>query len=198
MSRHAHQNLRETFGSFVRDARKGGKLTTAQLAKLVNTTRPHISTIENGTANIKSGLVDKLAKHLIHTAGPLLPISDTAGAKLRQAREQTGRSIEQVAQMTGLTAYTVGRIERQGSITTIDTVERIARILDCSPLDILAPESFLFDGGYREVIHARTATSGKLQALAQQFAEDFLALPEREQSVLLQTLEIFKSKSRRR
>ena len=58
------------------------------------------------------------------------------GARIRDARVKAGRTIEDVAMLSGLHFNTVGRIERGQSEASAEQVLRIARVLDVPPVSL--------------------------------------------------------------
>lgn len=59
------------------------------------------------------------------------------GANLRQARQQLGMSQEQVAELSGVHATEVSRIEAGKRDPRVSTVERLARAVKLKPGQLL-------------------------------------------------------------
>ena len=58
------------------------------------------------------------------------------GARIRDARVKAGRTIDDLAKLTGLHFNTVGRIERGQSEANAEQVLRLARVLDVPPVTL--------------------------------------------------------------
>ncbi len=59
-------------------------------------------------------------------------------ANLRQLRQSKGLSQDQLAHLAGIHRTYVGAVERCEKNISIDSMERLARALDCSVRDLLA------------------------------------------------------------
>ena len=59
------------------------------------------------------------------------------GTRIREARTSQSLSQERLAELAGLSHTYIGRLERGEKQASIDTLVRVARCLDVSPLDLL-------------------------------------------------------------
>ena len=65
--------------------------------------------------------------------------TETFGARLKARRLRTGLTIERLGVSAGLTANTVGRLERGATnLPTLTTMQRLADALDCDVLDLVS------------------------------------------------------------
>lgn len=66
-----------------------------------------------------------------------MPLAETFGQNVREARLRGGITLEALAHEVGLSYSYVGEIERGRRNPTLAVVERIAAALKCSPLLLL-------------------------------------------------------------
>lgn len=63
------------------------------------------------------------------------------GSNLRHIREKQKISQEELAALSGLNRAYIGYIEREERKPSLDTIEKIARVLDVEPYVLLLPKS---------------------------------------------------------
>jgi transcriptional regulator with XRE-family HTH domain len=75
-------------------------------------------------------------------AGPLSKeLRASLGNNFREARTRKGLSQQQIAAATGITQGRIARIELGQVNVTLETIMRIARVVDSDPLHLLRPPS---------------------------------------------------------
>lgn len=85
-------------------------------------------------------------------APPSDPLANRLAARLRTARKARGLSLDQAAQLSGVSRSMVSQIERGASSPTVATLWNLARALGLDPGALLAPE-----GGAVAVTRAQAA-----------------------------------------
>jgi len=67
-----------------------------------------------------------------------MPVESNIGKRLRQRRQEVGMSLRRLAQMTDLTASFLSQVERGKANLSLNSLNRIARMLDVSLLYFLS------------------------------------------------------------
>jgi len=67
----------------------------------------------------------------------IMRMAEIFGDNVRKARLERGMTLESLATAVGLAYSYMGGIERGQKNPTLDVVERIAKVLDADPLDLL-------------------------------------------------------------
>jgi len=131
------QNLRIEFSAYVRSARQAQGLTIQEMAAQMGIHRARLSQLERAVHNITFATMDALVAHLVYSAGPMRPYSQTIAERVSQAR--AGRfSQERLSELAGLSVNFVNSLERGQANSSIDQIEALAVALGIDGLDLIA------------------------------------------------------------
>lgn len=146
-------------GPLIKELRKNLKMTQAQLAEQLGVSKTSITSWECGLYSPEGENLDKLVKFFGVSAdyllgigelktdaaqGPAPSYKDNLGKRLTKARKKAGLNQTQLAELIGLSRYTICNWEKGRSAPGIDDLQRIADTLKIavnSLLDAPSPAS---------------------------------------------------------
>lgn len=127
--------------TFIRDWRKHRGLTCQDIADRTGLTQGAISHVERGARGYRQATLEAIARALGCTPVDLLtgpPAATTCPIFIREWRLHRGLTLQDVADKTGITHATIGRVERGKIAYTRDTIEAIADAMNCLPGQLLS------------------------------------------------------------
>ncbi|MGB9839784.1 helix-turn-helix domain-containing protein [Thermovenabulum sp.] len=133
-------------GSLIRQLRKNRKLSLKELAEKTGLSVSYLSEIETGKKKPSLEVVQKLADALnvsveafFNNAGevsnPEKPLS--IGEKIRLFRQSKNLSLEELAELAGISASYLCQIEKGNVLPSLSTLTGLTKFLDIKPEELL-------------------------------------------------------------
>lgn len=120
-------------GERLRLLRQDRGLTLAEAAEEAGISPSYLSEIERGAVYPSTQTLKRLADSLGVPVSALVGEGGLLGAKLREAREQQGLTQAELAREAGVSPGLIGQIEHGRVQPSLETVEKIAKVLGVSP-----------------------------------------------------------------
>lgn len=122
-----------SLGQKIRMARENKNWSLGELAKKTNLSVSYLSEIERGSVLPAINTVRNIAKVLDIPISTLIGKATSLGSKLKKAREEQGYTQAELAEKAGVSAGLIGQIENNKVQPSLQTIEKIAKVLATSP-----------------------------------------------------------------
>ncbi|RQD76121.1 MAG: helix-turn-helix domain-containing protein [Candidatus Syntrophonatronum acetioxidans] len=130
-------------GERIRAYREEKGLSLKELSKLADISYSYLCEIEKGAVNPSISTLRKVAQSLEVSPKSLLSPLNSLGNKLTNLREEQELNQAQLAKKTGLSPGLIGQIEKGKAQPSLQTLEKIARVLKVSPCFFIVEEESL-------------------------------------------------------